>query len=232
MQSMSLTLYIGNKNYSSWSMRPWVLLTQAGIPFKEEMVRFDSFNQNSQFKKAINTVSPTGKVPLLMDGDLAIWDTLAISEYLAEKFPEKNLWPKDARARSVARSVCAEMHSSFTGLRTHCGMNIEANLCAAGALAMRDKPQVAADLARIVQMWTLLLSTYKGPMLFGEFSIADAYYAPVCMRIVGYGLPVPDVISEYVARVKALTSVSRWMADAVAEKDFLDFEEPHRLSRL
>jgi glutathione S-transferase len=167
-----------------------------------------------------------------MDSDLAIWDTLAISEYLAEKFPEKNLWPKDARARAIARSVCAEMHSGFTGLRTNCGMNIEANLQAAGALAMRDKPQVAADLARIIQMWTLLLSTYKGPMLFGHFSIADAYYAPVCMRIVGYGLPVPAVISEYVARVKALPSVSQWMADAVAEKDFLDFEEPHRLSRL
>ncbi len=229
---MSLTLYIGNKNYSSWSMRPWVLLTQAGIPFTEEMVQFDSFHANSQFKKVINAVSPTGKVPLLMDGDLAIWDTLAISEYVAERFPEKNLWPRDARARAIARSVCAEMHSSFTGLRTHCGMNIEANLHAAGALALRDKPQVAADLARIIQMWTLLLSTYKGPMLFGEFSIADAYYAPVCMRIVGYGLPVPAVISEYVARVKALQGVSQWMAGALAEKHFIDFEEPHRLSRL
>jgi glutathione S-transferase len=229
---MSLKLYVGNKNYSSWSMRPWVLLTQAGIPFTEEMVRFDSFNQNSQFKKAINTVSPTGKVPLLMDGDLAIWDTLAISEYLAEQFPEKNLWPKDVRARAIARSVCAEMHSSFTALRTQCGMNIEANLHAAGALALRDKPQVAADLARIVQMWTLLLSTYKGPMLFGEFSVADAYYAPVCMRILGYGLPVPSVISEYVARVKALPGVSQWITGALAEKHFLDFEEPHRLSRL
>jgi glutathione S-transferase len=228
---MTLKLFIANKNYSSWSMRPWVLMRQANIPFTEELVRFDSFQPTSKFKKTLSAISPTGKVPLLMDDDLAIWETLAIAEYIAEKFPEKNLWPTDSKARAVARSVCAEMHAGFTGLRAHCGMNIEARLHSVGALALRDKPQVAADLARIIQMWTGLLSAHKGPMLFGEFSVADAYYAPVCMRIVGYGLPVPTVISEYIARVQALPSVMQWVAGALAEKDFLDFEEPHRLSR-
>ena len=122
-----LKLYIGNKNYSSWSMRPWVLLTQAGIPFEEVMARFDSFAPDSGFKKVIDPVSPVGKVPALVDGDLAVWDTLAIAEYLAEKFPDKQLWPADVKARARARSICAEMHSGFAALRSACPMNIEAS---------------------------------------------------------------------------------------------------------
>ena len=178
-----LQLFIGNKNYSSWSMRPWVLIKQAGIPFEEILVRFDSFDAGSKFKTQMSKVSPTGKVPALVDGDLNLWDTLAIAEYVAEKYPEKNLWPKDAKARAIARSVCAEMHSGFTSLRSHCGMNIEASLPDIGALIWRDQPGVRADVQRLVEMWGGLLETHKGPMLFGEFSIADAYYAPVCSRI-------------------------------------------------
>ena len=226
-----LKLYIGNKNYSSWSMRPWVLLRQAGIPFEEVMVRFDSFDGDSAFKQAIAKVNPTGRVPVLTDDGFAVWDTLAIAEYAAEKFADKKLWPHDARARARARSICAEMHSGFGVLRSACPMNIEAALPQIGALVWRDKPAVRADVQRIVAMWTALLEEHKGPMLFGDFSIADAYFAPVCMRLRTYALPVPGHITDYIRRVCALPGVKAWIADALAEKDFLDFEEPYRTAR-
>jgi glutathione S-transferase len=224
-----LKLYIGNKNYSSWSMRPWVLLTQAGIAFDEVMVRFDSFEADSAFKAALAGLSPTGKVPVLVDADLPIWDTLAIAEYVAEQYPDKLLWPTDKAARARARSVCAEMHSGFTGLRGNCPMNIEANLPDVGALIWRDKPAVRADVARLVEMWSALLQQYGGPLLFGHFTVADAYFAPICTRIKTYGLPVPAGIAAYVDRVLALPGVQAWITQAKAEKDFLDFEEPYRL---
>ena len=226
-----LKLYIGNKNYSSWSMRPWVLLKQAGIPFEEVMARFDSFAPDSDFKKVIGPVSPVGKVPALVDADLAVWDTLAIAEYLAEKFPDKQLWPADAKARARARSICAEMHSGFAALRSACPMNIEASLPEIGQLAWRDKPAVRADVARLVAMWSELLAQHGGPMLFGTFSVADAYFAPVVMRLKTYALPVPEEIAAYMVRVCALPGVKAWVEGALAEHDFRDFEEPFRLQR-
>ena len=226
-----LTLYIGNKNYSSWSMRPWVLLKQSQIPFEEVMVRFDSFEAGSRFKATILAVNPAGKVPALVDEGLVVSDTLAIAEYLAEQFPEKQLWPADKAARARARSVCADMHSGFTALRSHCPMNIEASLADTGALLWRDQPALRTDVARLVALWDGLLKTYGGPLLFGDFCIADAYFAPVCMRLSTYALPVPPSIAAYVARVKALPSVKAWMDAALKEQDFLDFEEPYRLSR-
>ena len=230
-----LKLYIGNKNYSSWSMRPWVLLKQAGIEFEEVVVRFDSFDEGSEFKKTIGPINPMGKVPVLVDDgyakDLTIADTLAISEYLAEKFPQKSLWPQVTQARARARSICAEMHAGFTGLRGNCPMNIEASLPEVGKLVWRDKPAVRADVARLVEMWSSLLAEFNGPMLFGSFSVADAYFAPVCMRLKTYALPVPAEISAYVQRVCALPGVKAWIDAALAEKDFLDFEEPYRLGR-
>jgi glutathione S-transferase len=228
-----LKLYIGNKNYSSWSMRPWVLLKQAGIAFEEVMVRFgeDPFAANSSFKRAIAAVSPTGRVPVLVVDTLAVWDTLAIAEYLAEKFPEKHLWPQNVQARARARSVCAEMHAGFSGLRSACPMNIEAALPEVGAIVWRDQLVVRADVQRIISMWTELLNEHQGPMLFGEFSIADAYFAPVCMRLKSYALPVPGHISEYVERVCALPGVQAWIADALAEKDFVAVDEPYRSQR-
>jgi glutathione S-transferase len=226
-----LKLYIGNKNYSSWSMRPWVLLTQAGIPFQEVMVRFDSFAPDSHFKKVIGPVSPVGKVPALVDGDLVVWDTLAIAEYLAEKFPDKQLWPADVKARARARSICAEMHSGFAALRSACPMNIEASLPEIGQLAWRDKPAVRADVARLVAMWSELLAQHGGPMLFGAFSVSDAYFAPVVMRLKTYALPVPGDIAAYMLRVCALPGVQAWVQGALAEHDFRDFEEPFRLQR-
>ena len=226
-----LKLYIGNKNYSSWSMRPWVLLTQAGIPFEEVMARFDSFAPDSHFKQVIGPVSPVGKVPALVDGDLAVWDTLAIAEYLAEKFPDQQLWPADIKARARARSICAEMHSGFAALRSACPMNIEASLPEIGQLVWRDKPAVRADVARLVAMWSELLAQHGGPMLFGTFSVADAYFAPVVMRFKTYALPVPEAIDAYMERVAALPGVKAWVQGALAEHDFRDFEEPFRLQR-
>ncbi len=226
-----LKLTIGNKNYSSWSMRPWVLLRQAGIPFEEKLVRFDAFDAGSQFKQALAGLTPTGKVPVLQDDALVIWDTLAIAEYLAEQFPEKQLWPKDKAARARARSVCAEMHAGFSALRSHCTMNIEASLPDTGALIWRDQPAVRADVERLVTMWSELLQAHGGPLLFGSFSIVDAYFAPVCMRLKTYALPVPPAIAAYVERVAALPGVAAWIADARAEADFRAFEEPYRLKR-
>ena len=224
-----MKLYIGNKNYSSWSMRPWVLLTQAGVPFDEVMVRFDAFTPDSQFKATLRLLSPTGKVPLLVDGDLTVWDTLAIAEYLAEQFPEKSLWPQDKAARARARSLCAEMHSGFAALRSACPMNIEASLPEVGALIWRDNSGVRADVARLVTMWQQCLQTSGGPLLFGGFSVADAYFAPVCMRLVTYALPLPEDVVAYVQRVCMLPGVKAWIDAARSEHDFLDFEEPYRL---
>src|SRR4051812_32976457 len=226
-----LSLYIGNKNYSSWSMRPWVLMKEAGIPFQERMVRFDAFDGPSEFKDTVLRVNPAGRVPVLVDDGFAVWDTLAIAEYLAEKFPDKALWPRDIKDRARARSVCAEMHSGFSALRTHCPMNIEASLPQAGAIVWRDQAGGRSDVQRIVGMWTELLEQHPGGMLFGSFSIADAYFAPVCMRLRNYALPVPGHITDYIRRVTSLSGVKAWVEDALAEKDFLDFEEPYRTAR-
>ena len=228
-----MQLVIGNKNYSSWSMRPWVLMRQAGIPFEEVKLRFDGFSPDSAFKRALSRLSPAGRVPVLIDRleggeDFAVWDTLAIAEYLAERFPQLELWPAEVRARARARSICAEMHAGFSALRTHCPMNIEARLPEIGARLPEEQPAVQADLERIVAMWSELLREHGGPLLFGRFTIADAYYAPVCTRILTYGLAVPREIGRYVDAIHALPSVQAWTADAIAERDFIGFDEPYR----
>jgi glutathione S-transferase len=235
---MTLQLYIGNKNYSSWSMRPWVLLKQAGIPFDEVMVRFDSFASDSAFKKALRGINPVGKVPVLVDNGFAVWDSLAIAEYLSERFREHHLWPADVQARARARSVCAEMHGGFGSLRSACPMNIEASLADTGRLIWRDQPGVRADMARLCGLWGELLAAQpekmpdgSGPLLFGKFTIADAFFAPICMRLKTYALPLPADLAAYVERVTALPGVQAWIQDALTEHDFLDFEEPYRLGR-
>ncbi len=228
---MALTLYIGNKNYSSWSMRPWVLLRQAGIPFDEVMLRFDGFGPESSFKRQVAHHSPAGRVPVLVDDGLTVWDTLAIAEYVAEKFPAKNLWPADARARARARSICAEFHAGFVALRSHFGMNIEAALPEVGARVLREQAAVRADVDRVVQIWSELLAEHGGPLLFGHFTVADAYYAPVVKRFVTFGVPVPAPVQAYIERVQALRGVADWTQGALAEHDFLPFEEPYRTSR-
>jgi glutathione S-transferase len=235
-----MRIFIGNKNYSSWSMRPWVLLKQAGIPFEEVKVLFDSFEPNSHFKQTILAINPRGQVPVLVDttangDDLIVTDTLAIAEYLAETYPDKNLWPADKTVRAQARSACAEMHSGFGALRSACPMNIEANLPHIGALVMRDKPAVVADVSRLEALLSDLLrqytNTHPDHMLCGKFSIADAYFAPVVMRLKTYALPVSPELSAYMDRLCAMPGVAAWIADAKAEDEFRDFEEPYRLSR-
>ena len=216
-------------------MRPWVLLRHFNLPFDEVLHRFDSFDAGSRFKQAVTQLSPVGKVPLLVHGDLVVWDTLAIAEYLAEyaaeHFPEHALWPRDQTARARARSLCAEMHSGFGALRSACPMNIEASLPDVGARVMAEQPAVAADLARITAMWQAALAASGGPFLFGDFGIIDAYFAPVVARLRTYALPVPAEVAAYMQRVWASPGVAAWVAGALAEKDFLDFEEPYRKGR-
>ena len=227
-----MKLLIGNKNYSSWSMRPWVLLTQFDLPFEEVRIPFESFAADSRFKAAVAERSPAGKVPILVDDDgFAVWDSLAIAEYVAEKFPDKALWPRDARRRARARSVCAEMHSGFGTLRDVFGMNIEAAMPEVGARVLAENAAARADLARMTQLWQEALAASGGPFLFGEFSIADAYFAPVVMRLRTYALPVPDDVAAYVERATAAKGTAAWIRGALAEKEFLQFEEPYRTSR-
>ena len=225
-----LTLHIGNKNYSSWSMRPWVLMRQLGIAFTENRLRFDGFEPDSAFKRAALALSPSGKVPVLEDGDVRVWDTLAIVEYLAERYPGQPIWPADAQARAMARSLCADMHSGFTALRSACPMNIEATLPDVGALLWRDRAALRADVARLGTLWDLALQRSGGPLLFGDFCAADAYFAPVCVRFRTYALPLPAPLQSYVERVMSLTSVQAWVEEARRERDFLAFEEPYRLA--
>ena len=226
-----MQLLIGNKNYSSWSMRPWVLMRHFAIPFDEVMVRFDAMKTDSLFKRRVAELSPAGRVPVLVDDGLVVWDTLAIAEYLAERFPERALWPRDARERARARSLCAEMHAGFSALRSHCPQNIEASLPAVGQRIVAEQAGVRDDLQRIDAMWTLALRASGGPFLFGDFCNVDAYYAPVAGRIRTYGLPVSAEARGYIDRVFASTAVAAWVHDALAEADFLDFEEPYRSAR-
>lgn len=220
----TLTLVIGNKNYSSWSLRPWLLLTHAGIDFDE--VRLPLFTE--VFHRTISRYTPSGKVPVLLDGELAVWDSLAICEYIAEKFPGKALWPLDAAARARARSLCAEMHSGFTALRSHMPMNIRANF--AGQGRRRD---VMRDIERIVQAWGDCRSRHgsngstgaAGPFLFGTFSCADAMYAPVCSRLTTYGVALPQAAQQYVQTIMTLPAMQAWVAAAKAETDVLDEDE-------
>ncbi|HEY0856773.1 MAG TPA: glutathione S-transferase family protein [Albitalea sp.] len=225
-----MQLYIGNKNYSSWSLRPWLLMTHAGIPFEEIKLRL-SFDAGSPFKKALAAITPTGRVPVLVDEGFAVWDTLAIAEYLAEKYPAKQLWPAQPLARARARSLCAEMHSGFAALRSHCTMNIEASLPEIGAKVLAEQPEVASDLARLAAMWEGQLDEHGGPFLFGAFTIADAFFAPVCTRIKTYALPMPPRAAAYVEHIHSLPAMQAWTQAARAENDFLDFDEPYRTAR-
>jgi glutathione S-transferase len=223
-----MQLAIGNKNYSSWSMRPWVLLTHFAIPFEEVLVRFDSFAADSEFKQRLRDLAPTGKVPVLIVDGYAVWDTLAIAETLAERHPDLPLWPTQAAHRARARSLCAEMHAGFGALRSHCPQNIEASLPHVGEKIWADQASVRADVARLEAMWAEALAASGGPFLFGGFSIADAYYAPVVGRLRTYALPVSASTSAYMDRVWSSPGVAAFVAQALEEHDFLDFEEPYR----
>jgi glutathione S-transferase len=224
---MSLQLVIGNKNYSSWSMRPWVLMRHLGLHFEEVKLRFD-FSDHSPFRREVARFSPAGRVPVLVDDGFSVWDSLAIVEYLHDKFPGHRVWPDDIQMRARARSMAAEMHAGFGALRSHCPMNIEASLPEVGARVWAEQPGVRADVTRIELMWAEALLASGGPFLMGEFCAVDAMYAPVCMRLRTYALPVPSVVRRYVDHIVANPAVAAWRADALAEHDWVAEDEPYR----
>lgn len=208
-----LILVIGNKNYSSWSMRPWVVLTAFDIPFKEVRILLDQPDTTNR----IGEYSLAGRVPVLIDAELTVWDSLAICEYLAEQFSDMKLWPQNVTARASARSICAEMHSSFSALRSSMTMDIRASRPGEGRT-----PQTQADIGRISEIWEECLSKYgHHQFLFGDFSIADAYFAPVVMRFRTYGVFLAPALQAYMERVIAHPAVSSWIQDAKAETEFL-----------
>jgi len=207
---MSLTLYIGNKSYSSWSMRPWMLLEGFGIPFAEVVIPL--YAEGS--KETILKTSPSGKVPALVDGDVTIWDTLSICEYVAETFPQHAIWPRDKAARALARSMSAEMHSSFQALRQLCPMIVHRPKAPADFT-----PDALADVARIEAMWAASRAKWGqgGPFLFGAFSAADAMYAPIVLRFDNYRAPVSAGTRAYMETIMATPAWRKWMAGAAAE---------------
>ena len=219
-----LTLYIGNKNYSSWSLRAWLLLRQFDIAFEERALMLFT----EQFRAEVGKVSAAGRVPVLVDDGFAVWDSLAIAEFVAERYPDKPVWPRDPRERARARSICAEMHGGFGALRDHLPMNVEASLH--GLLWNLD---VQRDIERIVSMWTELRAAHpaRGPFLFGEFSAADAFYAPVVSRFVTYAVSLPPVCASYVNAIIDLPAMKQWTADALHENCFLPADEPYRRNR-
>ncbi|MFI4914830.1 MAG: glutathione S-transferase family protein [Steroidobacterales bacterium] len=214
------TLVIGNKNYSSWSMRPWVLLRQAGIAFKEVQLKFD----DAARAEGVEIYSPTGLVPVLMTDGQPVWDTLAICETVAEMFPQQGLWPADARARQVARSICAEMHAGFRDLRGAMPMNIRSAHAGKGM-----NPAVRKDIERIVSIWQSCRERCGrgGEMLFGSFGVADAFYAPVVMRFMTYAVELPPVAQAYANAVRTLPAVLDWVAAARQETGFVAADEPY-----
>ena len=225
-----LELYIANKNYSSGAMRPWLVLTAFEIPFQEHMIYFDRERSIGAFKQKLLAISDNAKVPILYDQEVKIWDSLAICEYLAEQYPEYALWPKDKAQRARARSISAEMHSSFQSLRNLCPMNVEADLAYIGQQLWLDDAQLRADVARIEQIWSERPA--EDSFLCGEFSLADAFYAPVVMRFECYKLPISASSQSYMQKILALASVQQWIAAAKQEQMFVPFDEPYRQHRL
>lgn len=203
-----MKLVIGDRNYSSWSLRPWLALKQCGLPFEEAIIRLREPGTKAEIFKH----SPSGKVPCLIDGDVVIWDSLAICEYLAEKFP--TLWPASSKVRAEARSVCAEMHSGFSALRHSMPMEIHASKPFDGRTA-----EVAADIARIVGIWENCRKRFaqNGPFLFGHFTNADAMFAPVVWRFLTYAIELPPASRAWVETMCALPAMQEWRAAAVAE---------------
>jgi glutathione S-transferase len=227
LREAGMQLYIGNKNYSSWSLRGWLALTLAGIPFEEVKLRLD-FAPGSAFKQRLAQIAPTGRVPVLVDDGFAVWDTLAIVEYANDKLPQAGVWPADRLARARARSLCAEMHAGFFDLRSHCPMNLEADLREVGARLWAEQPGVQRDVERIEQLWAGQLAASGGPFLFGAAGAVDAFFAPVAARIRTYGLPVSAATAAYVQRLFDLPAMQAWVAAALAEHDFIPADEPYR----
>lgn len=215
-----LTLVIGNKNYSSWSLRPWLAMKMAGPGFDE--VRVPLYAEGS--KEKIRQFSPTGKVPCLVDetasGRLVVWDSLAICEYVNEQYANGELWPADAVSRAQARAYCAEMHAGFVPLRQNLPMDMRTDRSKLGE-TRQAIPEVASDIARIRALWLQALQDSGGPFLFGSFSIADAFFAPVVTRFLTYGVSLSTELAHYAQNVMQLAPMQAWLADARAETEVL-----------
>jgi len=212
---MALQLVTGNKAYSSWSLRPWILMTHKHIPFEETLINI----YDGKGKRAMRRHSPTGKVPVLYDGQLRIWESLAIMEYLHERYPAKGIWPKNAAARAHARAIANEMHSGFQALRQHCPTNFVRDVC------KRELTEAAAaDAARIDAIWSEARKAFgekarpKGAFLFGDFCAADAMYAPVVNRLHVYDVKVSKTARAYMDALRALPAWAAWHEDAAREK--------------
>ena len=218
-----LTLVIGNMNYSSWSMRPWVLMKQLGIPFEQVKLRFHTQEWDAQIARW----SPSRLVPVLWRGEQSVWDTLAIIETLAEWHPDKGVWPRDPLARAFARSASAEMHSGFRDLRANMPMNIRASHPGKGM-----KPEVQANIDRIQSLWQEARQRFgtSGPFLFGDFCAADAMYAPVVMRFRTYGVKLPAQAAKYCEAMHAAPGVRAWVEESAQEKEFVAEDEPYAVT--
>ena len=215
---MSLRMVVANKRYSSWSLRPWLVATHFGIPFEEIPIDLAA----PDFKAAILRHSPSGRVPCLIDGDIRVWETLAIIEYLAETYPDRPIWPTDRAARALARAVANEMHAGFQGLRSACPMNLRRRF------ARKDRGAAAgADVARIEALWREARARFgaDGPFLFGAFSAADAMYAPVAFRLDGYDWDIAADSRAYVDALLALPATRAWIAGAAAETSIVADDE-------
>lgn len=207
------TLVIANKNYSSWSLRPWLAMRQSGIPFTEILI---SLAETPEAKAVFQKYSPSRRVPVLIDGDLTLWESIAICEYVAEQFPLAHLWPSEQKSRAVARAISAEMHAGFVALRQNMPMDIRARHPGQGLT-----PAVENDIARITTIWRECRTTYgsEGEFLFGHFTIADAMFAPVVTRFVTYGVQVNEISKQYMESILALEAMHIWSAAAQGEKE-------------
>ncbi len=219
---MSYTLLIGNKNYSSWSLRPWLLLHAFGVPFTEQRHAFET----PEFAAEITSrrQSPNARVPVLLDGDVTVWDSLAITEYLAER--HAGMWPAGAVARAHARCACAEMHSGFQAVRNWMPMNVRRSYPVA-----TPRDDVQKDIDRVQALWTEARGKFgdTDSFLYGKFSAADAYFAPVVFRFNTYDVKQSPVVAEYVKAMLAHPSMQQWIADSKAEKEVVDHEEPEHI---
>lgn len=211
-----LKIVIGNKKYSSWSLRGWLVLKQIGVPFEEILIPLDQPNTQEQIAR----YSPSGRVPTLIDGEVVVWDSLAICEHLNERFPDRHLWPADRKARAVARSISAEMHSGFQNLRNDLSMKIVESIPTS-----TFRPEVKEEIRRIIAIWTDCRQRFAGgkPFLFGDFSNADVMFAPVVSRFRTYGVPLEGTAAAYAETIWKLPAMQEWLAAAKIE--------PHRMAR-
>jgi glutathione S-transferase len=213
---MSMKLLIGNRNYSTWSLRPWLVLRHFEIPFRDEVLQLSG----DGWREKIAAQSPTGKVPVLIDGDLVVPETIAIIEYLADSFSDKAIWPSDRADRARARAAAAEMHAGFTALRNHAPMNLRAS-----HPGKVDLDAVRKDLQRVERLWGDLLVASGGPFLFGAFTAADAMFAPLATRLRTYDLPVSDTVGRYVEAIYSLPAFQEWLGMALQEPWIVDDDE-------